>query len=152
MCWPTCYLANLRASIFPSKSRLELVRWLKGRRFWDLCENAWHPRACTAEPVTAWSLVLGSFPWGPRCRAPFLEPGMCLGELVMVWGLGLSERLLQILKTQVFPPYGAVLISSKATIGLVRNVFVIHSVPLVQHCLIRLLMSVSHCIMLMLTS
>ena len=60
----------------------------------------WNPGACLAEPVTAWGLVLGSFPWGPgyRDKTPFVKPGICLGELVMVWGQGLWEGLHQIVR------------------------------------------------------
>ena len=106
----------------------------------------WNPGACLAEPVTAWGLLtwlLGSLPWGPGYRdktRAFSKTRNMLGRgWIRFW-------------EQDFLPYGAVVISSKATRSLVRNVFEKHWVAHVQHCLIRLLLSVSHCMMLLLTS
>ena len=55
-----------------------------------------------------------------------------MGELVIVWGQGLWEGLLQILRAQLFPPYGVVVISPKAMRDLVRNFFRYTEFPLVQ--------------------
>lgn len=58
------------------------------------------------------------------------------------------EGLLQILRTQFFPPHGAVAIGPKATVDLVSNVLGIPCVPLVLHCLNSLLLSLSHCMII----
>ena len=51
---------------------------------------------------------------------------MCLGAGGNGVGQGLWEGLNQILRTRLFPPYGAVVIIPKAMRDLVRNVFEKH--------------------------
>ena len=82
---------------------------------------------------------LGPGPWELSPEAPYTEkehpkPGTCLTELEP--GRALGEQWLQIWKIQLFPPYGAVVISSAATLFSVYNVLEIPWGPLVQHCLI----------------
>lgn len=56
-------------------------------------------------------------------------------------GPGPWQLWLQLLRTQLFPSQGVVVISPKAAVYLVCNAFKIPCVPLVQHCLIKLLLT-----------
>lgn len=56
-----------------------------------------------------------------------------------------GEGLFLILRSQLFLPHMDMIISSKSTVDLARKVFWILSVPFVQHCFIRLLLSLYHC-------
>ena len=68
--------------------------------------------------------------------------------MVMVWSQWFCGVVLQILRIQLFPSPGTTVIISKATVGVVHNIFEISCVPLVLHYLINLLLCFSHCIII----
>lgn len=66
--------------------------------------------------------------------------GMCLGELVMVWGWGLWESVASDPENSSLSTEGAV-ISPNATVDFVYNILELPCVPLMEHWLISLLLN-----------